>query len=374
MQIKRVAPLYEQLASLIEDAVRQGAFPDGRLPVERDLSEKYNVSRGVVNAALALLEERKIVMRPSRRAGTLVCGDAAKFIKAKPVILVTYSRERLASLRHSNMYGMIIEILAQKADTAGLRLELHPYAEEDSWSLKILSMGGNLAGCLTFLHSDACMVRELFPRNIPVVSVDHCILLGKGERARRAVHYISADNRAAGQVAGGHLKKFGHRRLALYGFDNIEYPTCRDRLEGIRDSGIEIAECGLLPSGGDESLYETIKAGASAIVAYNDHDAIICLNRLMKLGLKVPDDVSIITFDDIHPLLEELSPKICAMRMPVREMAEEAWRRLAGECAEKAPSAVLPYSLASRESVGTPQNANAERPKASTPKNRKKRS
>jgi DNA-binding LacI/PurR family transcriptional regulator len=352
MEVRRVPPLYEQLATVLEDAIMRGAFPEGRLPVERALSEKYQVSRAVVNGAMGLLEKKGLILRQSRRGGTLIRRDIAKFRKAKPLILVVYARSRMAELRHSNMSSMIIEHLLQRADELGYQVEVHPYADSESWPMKVISTSSSLVGGVTFLHADAELLRRVFTAGQKIVSVDHCIYVPGGGMPCPDVCYVESDNFDAGLQVGKLLRGQGHRKVALYGFNVPEYPTCQERLAGLQEGGIPMDPQYVIHTDGEETrIADCVQAGVTAIVAYNDHDAIICLNRLMRAGFRVPEDVSLITFDNIHPLLDELSPRISAMEMPVRNMAEAVWEYLVGE-EDPAPRVRrLPYALIQKESV-----------------------
>jgi DNA-binding LacI/PurR family transcriptional regulator len=152
------------------------------------------------------------------------------------------------------------------------------------------------------------------------------VLLGERIKGGLADH-VAIDNVAAAREAVAHLVGLGRRRIAAIGADRAESsPAAQLRLEGYR---LGIAESGL---GIDEALVVSTTElhrsdGADAMTRLLDAerppDAVFCFNDLVALGamrtlfergVRVPDDVAIIGFDDIEdgrfssPTLSTISP------------------------------------------------------------------
>jgi LacI family transcriptional regulator len=145
---------------------------------------------------------------------------------------------------------------------------------------------------------------------------------------------VNADNEAGAKSAVGHLLKLGHIRIGYIG-GPLDVPVLNDRLrgfkEGIDDSGVKrdarlirIAG-GYSISDGEAACADLLAAGRkfTAIATGTDDLAVGCYQALAKAGLRVPDDVSVIGFDDL-PLTAELRPALTTMRHPSYNVGVEA--------------------------------------------------
>ncbi|MGJ8693354.1 MAG: LacI family DNA-binding transcriptional regulator [Thalassotalea sp.] len=141
------------------------------------------------------------------------------------------------------------------------------------------------------------------------------------------------DNHEGGKIAARHLIAMSHKNVACISSNyTIEDPILR--LDGFRDelqkSGItldkqliEYAEPSL--QGGEIATQKLLasKQPFSAIFVYNDAMAIGAISTLEDNGFDVPNNISIIGFDDV--LLSRYSrPKLTTLHYPIEEMAEQA--------------------------------------------------
>lgn len=135
---------------------------------------------------------------------------------------------------------------------------------------------------------------------------------------------IGCDNRRGGFDAVSHLLGLGHRRIAFLGQASLHYPELDDRYHGaceaMRAAGIEPdpalrIDAITTEQSGHEAAERLIASGArfDAVFAASDLIAIGAMRALEDHGLAVPDDVSIVGFDDIpaaslsHPPLTTIS-------------------------------------------------------------------
>jgi DNA-binding LacI/PurR family transcriptional regulator len=119
-----------------------------------------------------------------------------------------------------------------------------------------------------------------------------------------------ADNRQGVREAVRHLIAHGHRRIAFIGW--LEYPSIAERYEGYRDA---LSESGLpcspeLVIGVEDNHLASGRAGArrlleggawpcTAVVAGTDLNAVGVMEVLQAAGLRVPDDVAVVGFNDL---------------------------------------------------------------------------
>lgn len=190
--------------------------------------------------------------------------------------------------------------------------------------------------------------------NLPV------IIVGR-DLSQSGHHCISMDNVNAAFAATQHLIEHGHRRIATIAGVR-HHPDAIDRLAGysaaLRAAGIE-PDPRLMLSGdftaesGVHGTNELIARGApfTAIFAANDMTAFGARLALSRAGLRVPEDISVVGFDD-QMESAYMTPPLTTIRQPAREMGELASRAvlslIEGQSWE---SAVLTGELQVRESV-----------------------
>jgi LacI family repressor for deo operon, udp, cdd, tsx, nupC, and nupG len=173
---------------------------------------------------------------------------------------------------------------------------------------------------------------------------------------------VHIDNHAAARDALEHLYSLGHRRIGLIAGPS-DSALSRDRLEGATARArVQRAEKDLMVARGDFTLESGEKAAAqllargdrpTAIFCFNDQMAIGAMDVLRRRGLVVPDDVSVVGFDDIS-FARYTVPALTTIAQPVREIGQETVRLLLGIVRGHTPSAVsviLPHRLVVRDST-----------------------
>jgi DNA-binding LacI/PurR family transcriptional regulator len=159
------------------------------------------------------------------------------------------------------------------------------------------------------------------------------------EAPRSGLPAITSDNRGGARLAADHLIGLGHTRLA-----HITAPAANAaaaaRLLGVRDA---LRHAGLDPdclqvvegdgrvAGGERAMLQLLGGSVipTGVVCYNDLTAIGAMRAVTGAGLSVPDDVSLVGFDDIE-LAQWTDPPLTTVAQPKREMGAWAFARLAG--------------------------------------------
>jgi LacI family transcriptional regulator len=145
---------------------------------------------------------------------------------------------------------------------------------------------------------------------------------------------VTIDNYLGARMAMQHLIKTGMKKIAfLFGY--LESSSAiNDRFEGykqaLKDSGMGfdaalVADGDRSFEGGAVATQELMRRGAKfdAVFASNDVMALGCIEKLLDSGLSVPQDVSVMGFDDI-PLAGIFRPHLSTVRTPVHEFGVEA--------------------------------------------------
>jgi LacI family transcriptional regulator len=207
-------------------------------------------------------------------------------------------------------------------------------------------------------------LQKLLAAGTPVVGVDLPI---SGSRAS----HVASDNLGGARRAVRHLHRLGHTRIAtLVGLAHTM--PAADRLLGYR---AEIQELGLpqrpeYEAPGDFYV-ESGEAGMrrllalpeppTAVVAASDMMAVGAIKAIEDAGLRCPDDIAVIGFDDIQ-LAELVSPALTTIRQDKRGLGVEAARSLVQliDDPDAAPHvSVLPVELVVRQSCGAGKGGGA---------------
>ncbi|WP_440875662.1 LacI family DNA-binding transcriptional regulator [Thalassotalea sp. PLHSN55] len=151
---------------------------------------------------------------------------------------------------------------------------------------------------------------------------------------------IWLDNVSGGRMAADYLYKQGHKDIAIVSFIR-ENEDQRDRINGVKQSfaghGLTIPteniilreDAGTEVSNMQEYCTYAVKELLSrdirftAVIAYNDEMAIGIMNALFDMGKNVPEDISVIGFDDLD-IAQKCRPSLTTVHYPIVEMAEYA--------------------------------------------------
>lgn len=174
---------------------------------------------------------------------------------------------------------------------------------------------------------------------------------------------VQIDNLAASALATSHLLERGKRRLATITgpLDNM---LARDRLEGFRHAtklaGLTIGRQYVVE--GDFSIssgYATMKTLLSmktvpdGVVCANDEMALGALNAIREAGLRIPEDIALIGFDNIR-FSEYSCPPLTTIAQPAAEIGEAAMHLMLGALRDSPADfgyTVLPHQLIVRQST-----------------------
>jgi LacI family transcriptional regulator len=203
-----------------------------------------------------------------------------------------------------------------------------------------------------------------------------------GQRCRPAVGLVEPitgcsavypDNLDAGYRAASHLLELGHRRImAFYTGMEGERSVQGARQAGIRkafsERGLDIAQhltiAGAIPHAGDE-ISEMFRYGlkinpdVTAIMAANDFEAQTLYRTIVELGLSVPGDLSLVSFDDTDAIADGRGNNILTtVRLPLHEIGVEGTRlvirKIMGVVTDE-QDVVLPVDLIVRGSTASPR-------------------
>jgi len=230
------------------------------------------------------------------------------------------------------------------------------YSEKDPLPRFILDR--SVDGVIVAGKIPEVLIDKLAKYNLPLIFVDYT-------SAKENFPVVLIDNIQGGITATNHLISYGHKNIAFIGGD-INHPSINERLIGykkaLENAGINpnkkfISTTSPYPDrqngyNSAKKIFSTQK-DVTAVFACNDAMAIGVMHYLKDSGFSIPNDISIIGFDDVESDLM-LDPPLTTIRVPKIELGAEALRLMINTLKYKNSNAkkiLVPVELIIRKST-----------------------
>lgn len=370
---KGPVPKHREIYAFVRDAIMRGNVAAGqRLPSQEDLCNRFGVSRPTVARALRDLEVD----------GYLECRRGARASVKKP----KYENSRSAPPT-KGLIGMIVPQFEDSLHAGRVCSSITRYAEEAGHSI-LLSSGLNtdpkhvtaeletlcqrliaqhVVGVFfeplelpTELHSvNQVIARKLSAAGIQVVLLDRDIYT---QPLRSEFDLIGVDNLHGGYVITRHLLRNGCKRPWFLTMNNEMIGTIKGRRNGFReallDHEIEFRPESIQQWQGTD-IAGTLRRHLDAdqpdgIFCANDHLARQLLHHLSNLGVRVPDDIRVVGFDDCS-FAATLPIPLTTMHQPTEQLSQAAVEAMLNRLSnpkQVARHVQLACSLVIRETCG----------------------
>jgi len=306
-----------------------GRHPHARATI-RDIADRAGVSIATVSRVL----NGRPDVAPETREAVLEVARKLRFTTNRSARSLSGGRTGLIGVTipivHAAYFAFILSGAAEALYEQDLRAVLCPTQHEHDREVDLLGrlMHGTTDGALLMLPSETPEeLQALRDFGYPFVVVDARAPLHEGIPA------VTAANSSGAKQAIAHLLDHGHRRIGVITGPR-SWNASNERLIGYHAA---LAGAGLVP---DPQLevegdfeHETGYAGGkkllslpdppTAIFAFNDDMAVGALNAALQRGLRVPEDLSIVGFDD-SVQAQNVSPKLTTVYQPLAEMGRMA--------------------------------------------------
>jgi GntR family transcriptional regulator of arabinose operon len=322
---------YQQIIDYYKNYIEHHELNDGDLlPSESDVAKEFDFSRDTVRRALEELEKNKRVSR-ERGKGTFF-RDPKKSVQEKRVAVIT---TYLSNYIFPNIISGIEEVVSSKHYTLNLANTDNDPDKERKHLRKVIDNGIDgliIEPTKSALNSpNMDLYRELKEKNIPFVMLN-------AYYRELDPSYAIVNDYQGGYKATQYLLQLGHKNIAgIFKKDDLQGVF---RLKGFKkalnDYGIdsEKADIGTYITSQIKSYpYHCMdkmlshKDHPTAVVCYNDEIAVDVVKSILDNGLKVPDDVSVVSFDD-SVLATATNIKLTSIRHPKDELGRHAARLL----------------------------------------------
>ncbi len=327
--------------------------------VAREAGVSYaTVSRVLNNTDHVKPEKREAVLRAMARLGYVANQQARGLAGGRSRVVGLLVQGLESSYTGEIIRGIDEELAAAQYDL--MLYTTHRRKTKESVYVAAISRGMAEGLLLSLPRNPAAYIEILRRRSFPYVLIDH---QGIGDEHRS----IGATNRQGAYDATRYLIELGHRRIGFI-TGMMELGCAVDRLAGYQaalDDHSIAADPALIYDG--DFLRPAGFAGArallklpdppTAIFASNDDMAFGVIEAARDLGLRIPDDLSVVGFDDI-PQAAIIHPPLTTMRQPLEQMGRAATQmllKLIDDPQLQVESVVLPTELIVRESCQAPR-------------------
>lgn len=350
-------PRYADLLAQVRERILDGSLPAGaRLPTELELARSHQMSRGTVRQALDALVREGLIDRTQGR-GTYVRQPAAA-LTGDPAnrrigLVLPYIQDQL-------MLDIMVGV-ERAVKSRGYQVSF-AYADErmDQQSGDIARLLADKAqGLIIFPITDVTYdesVWRLKQDGVPFVLIDRYF-------PDLDCDYVCVDNAGGGYRATEHLLILGHTRIGFFYVTHPEMRTTsvRDRWLGYSkalasynrpyDPALVLCD----PSASDlldEWLLQPDRP--TAVFTVHDQEALHVLQAAKRCGLRIPEDLALVGFDDLS-YAPHLTPPLTTVMQPRMDIGMRAGNLLINRIeGQRGPSQqiALPTSLVVRESCG----------------------
>jgi len=356
--------LASQMADILRRGIQQGLWVD-RLPGERALCEKYQISRNTLRTALAQLQREKLV-KSVHGSGNRILGRPRKQkdrLQSRAVgLLSPVPLERLRptqTLWIDELRGMLSE--------RGCRLHVfhgEQYFKSNPGPALERLIASNPHGCWLLTLSSEAMQRWFAKNEVA------CVVAGS-VHAGLDLPYCDLDQRATCRHAAGVMLARGHRRLALVIAKSQRAGDLESEagfVEGVEKSS-QTGATGLVcrhdgtPQGIANALRRLMEREQppTALLVVNPFHYLTVGTRLIQLGLQIPRDVSLVSRDDdsfLPFLLPEPARYVAGSHLFAKGLLRPVLELLQGQVLQERGALIIPQFLPGA-SLAVPRDASA---------------
>lgn len=317
--ISRVYQIGGEMLLTIKDIARISGYAVST--VSRALNDHPDINPETKKRICRIVEEYNY--SPNRNARFL------KQSSGKNVLLIVKGNANL-------FFTPILEQIQSSAGKKGLSVTVSYISENDNEITEAVRICEEMKPMgIIFIGGNVC----IFQRDFSKLSAP-CVLCTAyaGKLGFANLSSVSVDDFQGGKAAATKLCKLGHRRIGILSGDNKSAGPFRERFSGICNAlseyGIDEAErfteiCEFSFRSAYEKAYKLISehSDLTAVIAMSDIIAIGAVRAFSDMGLKIPDDISVIGFDGLE-LAKFYTPRITTFYQPVDKLADISVKKL----------------------------------------------
>ncbi len=242
--------------------------------------------------------------------------------KGKIAVVIQGSNYTSISFEYQMLFGFKLAATRENFDIE----IINKNPNDHNWDFEKEVLDKDYSGAFILRLGD---VEQIFKNikkfQLPIVFFDNEIDCPNGA-------YIGCDNKLGIQLAVEHLIENGHQKIAFYGGTPTAYVSRirkKSFIETLYKNNVRvypelIAESNFSQNYADKIIPDFVEEKATAIVCASDLLAKYCIDELEKLGINVPNDISVIGFDNV-PISEEITPQLTTIDQNIKEIGRQAF-------------------------------------------------
>lgn len=268
----------------------------------------------------------------------------------------------------NNYFAPFVDAVVDIANSLGFYVLIHTvYSPEDYLKVKQAFMQKRIdGGIIVGTQKNIDMVRDIVSLSAPLVLIDYNIAeimehrLDKNnlavvnskdyEGTAEAIRYLIGLGHKEIGIMKGRMNTFsGRERYLAY------EATLREHGLPIRENYVLSGE--FIKQTAYEETLRLLRSGQlpTALFSANDDMAVAAMEAFKENGIRIPEDISLIGFDDV-PVAAQLVPSLSSVRLPIYDMSKEAVQRIVSLCEQEHASfstVSYPTQLMIRQSCAT---------------------
>jgi len=317
-------PIYLQIARILEKEIQQGTFSYGeKLPSENEFMRYFDVSRMTVRNALAILFNHHFILSKQGK-GTFICYTSA-LSRGSVDVLIDINE---SSFSHRYILG-ISEVLSEK----NYNFNFHDTGNNQEVIVKELkkiiqngTKGVIIEPCNLNAPAKNEMKETLYTlknSGIPYVLIDHEVENLPGTK-------VILNDVEGGKIAGDYLISLGHTKCAMLSSLGLLESGYRYRgfCSAFQTLGIPEPQALYLSMlSTEEMISRIVGSRVTGLFCDNDHCAFNAIKALSNVGLRIPEDISVIGYDDTE-IANAMTPSLTSIAHPKAGLARLAAEKL----------------------------------------------
>jgi len=304
LEFEEDIPRHYQIKRHIKSLIASGAIKAGdRIPPEERLAKEWNLNRLTVNKAINRLVEEGLLYR-NRGQGTFVTPYKQKIMRTLAVVLYHIDNP---------FYSKIVKGIEETASENGYHLILcNSMGDERKEKEYVDSLieeekTDGFLFCPHDLDLNSSVFETLANKNIPAVVFPQA---GKKKNGHN-ISYVITDDRQGAYEAVKYLTGLGHRKIGFVTSGNRTNRAVMDRWDGyskaMRENGTEVTENHIIEAAGLD-MEDGWNAAAEKADMLKNFTAVFCIGDLLAIGIlkrlrisgvRIPENLSVVGFDNI---------------------------------------------------------------------------
>jgi DNA-binding LacI/PurR family transcriptional regulator len=340
-------------------------------PTSRDIADlagvsQATVSRALRNSPLVRQDTRERVQQIARELNYFVNRNAAglRTHQSNTIALLLFDETGGGDAQINPFFLSMIGYITRSAASMGYDVLVSLQQLTDDWHIEYQA-SYRADGLILLGYGDYVSYRQKL--DALAAANTRFIIYGPIVNDQPG-HSLGCDNETGGQMATQHLLGLGRTRIVILGDTSQRHPEFESRYVGYANA---LQQAGLSPDPelsvyaqnieelGYTAIRQLLRGGQSfdAVFAVTDVLAIGAMRALADAGRRVPDDVSVVGFDDL-PSAAYVTPALTTVQQNIREAGEGLVRAIAGLIEGKPVESIqMAPKLIVRDSCGAKKRA-----------------